>query len=269
MSHLGYAELQKFCSVLWLSLGWTKHSWDHMTDFLLNEKLISSEGSINKCWLDFLRVYPGPVGGTTGTQNWNGWLAPTAAFPDLQFNSIKDGAGCWAAFERVRGFRSSRREMEAGYKQEKSQHYSSSFQSERSAPGAGERARLWLNYQQDQKNKQALDGWHPYHLAGIHVTQTGGSSSLQSKPLCLGYWKQLFPLVSTPLFYSLQSTTAFHVTAKDRASVLYQSMRDCWFLRCRGLQRPAETQKYILKCARRPLWLTPLLLIPREDEVLV
>lgn len=134
-----------------LSYGWTKHNWDHMSDFLPNKKLISSEGSINKCWLHFLRVYPGPMGGTTGRLNWNGWLAPTAASPDLQFNSIKDGAGCWAAFERVRGFRSSRREMEAEHKQEKSQHYSSSFQSECSAPRA-RGASLWWNCQQDQKN---------------------------------------------------------------------------------------------------------------------
>lgn len=147
--HESYAELQKFCSVLWLSLGWPKHSWDHMTGFLLNQKLISSEGSINKCWLYFLRVCPAPMGGTTGTQNLNGWLAPSAASPDLQFNSIEDGAGGWAAFERVRGFRSSRKGMEAGYKQQKSQHYSSSFQSECSAPGAEDRAQLWLNYQQD------------------------------------------------------------------------------------------------------------------------
>ena len=196
--------------VLWLSLGWTKHSWDNRTDFLLKEKLISSEGSIIKCWLHFLRVCPGPMGGTIGTQNWNGWLAPTAASPDLQFNSIKDGAGCWAAFERVRGFRSSRREMEAGYKQEKSQHYSSSFQSERSALWTGERAPLWLNNQQDQKNKQALGDWHPYHLAAIHVTQTGGSSSLQSENLSPGCWKQLFSLVSTQvLFYHLQGTQSF------------------------------------------------------------
>lgn len=35
--------------------------------------------------------------------------------------------------------------------------------------------------------KQVLDGRHPYHLASIHVTQSEGSSSLQSENLCLGH----------------------------------------------------------------------------------
>lgn len=72
-------RFRNFCSILWLRMSWPKCSWDHITGFLQNQKFISSEGSVNECWLHFLRISSGPMGGTTGTQNWNGWLAPTAA----------------------------------------------------------------------------------------------------------------------------------------------------------------------------------------------
>lgn len=71
--HESYADLQKFCSVLWLSLGWPKHSWDHMTGFLLNQKLISSEGSINKCWL-FPQGLPCSHGRDNGDTEFR-WMA--------------------------------------------------------------------------------------------------------------------------------------------------------------------------------------------------
>lgn len=217
-----------------------------MTDFLLNEKLISSMGSINKCWLFFLRVCPGPIGGMRGTQNWNGWFAPTAASSYLQFNLIKDGAGCWAAFESVAELRSSRRKMEAGYKQEKNQHYSSPFQSECSGLWSEERAStLWLNYQQNRKNKQALDAWHQYRLAGIHVTQSGGSSSLQSENIYSGYGKQLFSLVSTPLFFHLQSTHSFPRHSQKQSQWVIAREIVGFIMRCKRQQRLAETQKCI------------------------
>lgn len=243
MSRLGYAGLPKFCSVLWLSLGWTKHSWDRMTDFLLNEELISSEDPFNKGWLHFLRVCPGPMGGTTGTGNWNGWLAPTTASSDLQFNSIKGGAGCWAACKRVRGFSSSRREMEAGCKQEKSQHYSSSVQSERFAPGAGERAPLWLNYSRTRRiSKCWMADTHSIWQAYTWL-KPGGAAAYSKKTFAQGTENNLSMLGSTSLFYHLQSIHNFpRYRQRQRQCIIPKHTRqlDFFFMSCKGLLRPTQ-----------------------------